>query len=137
MTILTPENAAFSPSGSGGSLPLAAQYELVETVNADFGPTADAWFVPTDGLYIWGLFIQTISPAGAGTLTVNFKQGAAISTGSSIDVSLTGLPNGYGGLFYTPFVLAVDGQATIERTLAGLAAGPVTYRITASAYKLC
>ena len=138
MRILTPENAAFSPSGSGGSLVLAATYELVESVNADFGPTTATFFAPSDGLYIWALFSQTTIAAGAGNLTVSLYQPlqAVFTVQSVSDLSVVG-GAGYDGATANQPVLAMYGDMVIDRTVSALAAGPATYRITAAAYRLC
>lgn len=144
MRIVTPQNAAFLPDGSGGSgggggLPLTASYGLIETVNADFGPTFVDFFVPSSGLYLFGLYTETVAAAAGGSLSVSIDQpGGPISITSVIGLDLTviGIGGGYLGNFNIIPVLATYGVIQISRQVTGLA-GSATYRITAAAYKLC
>lgn len=142
MRIVTPQNAAFLPDGSGGgnpSLPRSDFYELVETVNADFGPTLVDLFVPSSGQYLFAVYAETQVAAGAGTLNLSIDQpGGPIAIATlSIDLAVIGIGGGYNGNFNIIPVQSTYGVIQISRTVTGLAAGPTTYRITAAAYKLC
>lgn len=140
MRILTPSNSAFTPSGQAGSLPLTATYELTETVNADFGPTVVTMFTPPiDGNYLVAVFAQTISPAGAGTLDVDIDQPGgpfSIISVSGLNLATTGSGGFLNNFIFFP-ILTAYGDVTISRQVAGLGGGPVTYRITAAAYRVC
>lgn len=143
MRIATPQNAAFLPDGSGAGggsgLPLVATYELVETVNADFGPTTANIFVPENGLYLIAAFSETVTAAAAGQLDVTVDQpGAPLAIiFYSLSLTVAGLIGGYNGVQNIIPVQSTYGVITISRTVTGLAGGPTTYRITAVAYKIC
>lgn len=142
MRIITPQDAAFNPSGSSNGFSVAATFELNETVNADFGPTlTNLYNQNVDGNFATSLFLQTTAVAGAGTLTVTMVQSGGVGTiiTTSCDLSVDGLTN-LGGVGtqsqFSGAVISAGGIWQISRQVAGLAAGPASYKIKAVVYLL-
>lgn len=83
MRILTPDNAAFSPSGissASGTVVWSITTDATAVGNSSSGPTA-IYTVPTDGLYALYAFVETYNQvamaAGSVTAQLDFTGGTA------------------------------------------------------------
>lgn len=137
MRIITPENAAMTPSGAGANPILAATYEFEDTVSGDFAFIYDDFLLPQDGTYLLNLYIKIIlSDSASGTLSTRVYNPflATVLVTAAQNPADTGFFNG--NSLYSP-VSSDNGVLQVGRELSGFAGSSVTYRITASAFRLC
>lgn len=132
MRIVTPQNAAFDPSGGGSDGVI--QYQLSETVNADFGPTDDLWFTPTvDGVYSIAAFIICTASDVSGALDTQINQPGGVGLLAPLTpLGLIPVGNYAGIASYWSVFLVAGGAVYLRRQVAGLAAS-ASYRISYSA----
>lgn len=137
MQILTPENAAFLPSGSGSNLIVSANYSFEETAVADFGPIYDNLIVPQDGNYIFATYMKILaSDDPNGTFVINIWNPLLATSLSSFNLTPS-VAGGFGGAFVSNAISSADGVIQVGRQLSGFLGTSITYRVTASAIRLC
>lgn len=133
MRVVTPQNAAFSPDGSGGgSTPqIATSRRIATSISADgsFGP-GEIGPLPLTGPYLLSLFIQvTSTAAAAGTITLTLTTNGGALVLNSAAVNLNGLNDtvtiSTAGITLTPIQLSW--------TVAGHAGGAADVLLVASA----
>lgn len=141
MRIVTPENAAFQPSGIGGGgfsgMPLLASYSLTEDVNADFGPITVPLFTPPDGSYFWAAFVKTNVASAGGSITITLEQPGSLSTINMVgSLSIVGLAGSAHISVINSPLFAADGIFNVVREVTGFAGGPANYSVYVNMYLL-
>lgn len=137
MRIITPSGASLLPDGTGSGSFLAASYEFEETVGADFAFVYQDLLIPNDGSYMWSLFVKILnSDSAVGALEVNAWV-PFIATAVNQTTLGTVATDSYSGVGQVTGVLNSNGVVQIGRELTGFAGTTLTYRITASAFRLC
>lgn len=141
MRIVTPSDAAFLPSG-GTFEPgrVVASYINTYVATGNLAPTTETFFVPVDGQYAFGYWIETLSPSTTGTLTVTVDQLAIPSTyiTAAIDLSVDGttLAGGAGrtSSYATAILLAAGGAMTLSREVTLFTGVSATYIVRVNFY---
>lgn len=135
MRTLTPQNAAFQPSGitPTSGLPIASKYTLTEDVNGDFAPISAPFYTPNDGVYIWTILVKVNTASAAGNLSITVTQPLSGTT-LVLGVNLATL-----GLTATTQNFTIDsagGIINVEREVTGFAGGPANYTVWVTAFIL-
>jgi len=138
MRILTPNTAAFTPTGITSGLPLVAEWSITEDVSGDFGPLTVNIFTPDDGFYLVAVMVKTNTAGGGGSIVISPSQpGSGAFGGSSVTGNLASA--GAGGAQAndsTGMMFAAGGVFSVDREVTLYAAGPSNYSAYVKVYKM-
>lgn len=136
MRIITPQNAALSPDGSGGgnTPQVSTSRRITTSISADgtFGP-GEIGPLPVSGPYFLTLFIQvTSTAAAAGTITLSLTTNGGATVVNTAAVNLNGLND---TITISPIAVTVT-PIQMTWTVAGHAGGAADVLLVASAVRM-